>query len=225
MDVLSACDFPGNVRELESCVKRTAALAKDSVIVVEDFACSNESCLSLVMGKSMNKSSNNEAGYVPLPCLSRRTRTLLAGTQNCGAANVAVERDTEIMNPALECSIARRERNRTPAPGRCDGEVRLGSSQSSTDSWPDATADGLRAAEAQHRNQAFLITLRTLMHSSSLSNLSRLDCTSEIHSLARCDGRFATKSVASVSFVAIATETNRHKHAVSATSTLAIELH
>jgi Nif-specific regulatory protein len=70
MEVLSACDFPGNVRELESCVKRTAALAKDSVIVVEDFACSNDSCLSLVMGKSMNKMQQHEAGYVPLTVLS-----------------------------------------------------------------------------------------------------------------------------------------------------------
>jgi Nif-specific regulatory protein len=70
MEVLSACDFPGNVRELESCVKRTAALAKDSVIVVEDFACSNGSCLSLVMGKSMNKMQQQQAGYVPLTVLS-----------------------------------------------------------------------------------------------------------------------------------------------------------
>ncbi|MGA2964319.1 MAG: nif-specific transcriptional activator NifA, partial [Candidatus Korobacteraceae bacterium] len=66
MEVLRACDFPGNVRELESCVKRTAALAKNSVIVVEDFACSNESCLSLVLGKSMNNRQAQQvrAGYV-----------------------------------------------------------------------------------------------------------------------------------------------------------------
>jgi len=70
MEVLCACDFPGNVRELESCVKRTAALAKDSVIVVEDFACSNDSCLSLVMGKSMNRMQQQQAGYVPLPVFS-----------------------------------------------------------------------------------------------------------------------------------------------------------
>ncbi len=67
MDVLTACDFPGNVRELESCVKRTAALAKNSMIVVEDFACSNDSCLSLVMGRSMNRKAQHEAGYVALP--------------------------------------------------------------------------------------------------------------------------------------------------------------
>lgn len=72
MEVLRACDFPGNVRELESCVKRTAALAKDSVIVVEDFACSNESCLSLVLGKSMNnrQAQQARAGYVPLPVVT-----------------------------------------------------------------------------------------------------------------------------------------------------------
>ena len=70
MDVLRACDFPGNVRELESCVKRTAALAKNSMIVVEDFACSNESCLSIVLGNSMNKTRPQQAGYVPLPVFS-----------------------------------------------------------------------------------------------------------------------------------------------------------
>jgi Nif-specific regulatory protein len=72
MEVLRACDFPGNVRELESCVKRTAALAKNSMIVVEDFACSNESCLSLVLGKSMNNRHAQQAGggYVPLPVIA-----------------------------------------------------------------------------------------------------------------------------------------------------------
>ena len=67
MDVLLACDFPGNVRELESCIRRTAALAKNSVLVVDDFACSNESCLSIVLGKSMNNSHAQQPGYVPLP--------------------------------------------------------------------------------------------------------------------------------------------------------------
>ncbi len=40
--VLCACDFPGNVRELESCVGRTAAFAQGSSIVADDFACRND---------------------------------------------------------------------------------------------------------------------------------------------------------------------------------------
>jgi Nif-specific regulatory protein len=70
MDVLRACDFPGNVRELESCVKRTAALAKGSVIVVEDFSCSNDSCLSVVLGKSMSESGQQNSAHGPLPIVS-----------------------------------------------------------------------------------------------------------------------------------------------------------
>ena len=68
-DVLSACDFPGNVRELESCIRRTAALAKSSIIVAEDFACSNESCLSMVLGKSMNDGRMHKKGHVELPII------------------------------------------------------------------------------------------------------------------------------------------------------------
>ena len=70
MDVISACDFPGNVRELESCVRRTAALAKNTIIVAEDFACSNDSCLSMVLGKSMNNTHIYKKSNAELPILS-----------------------------------------------------------------------------------------------------------------------------------------------------------
>jgi Nif-specific regulatory protein len=99
MDVLRACDFPGNVRELESCVKRTAALAKGSMIVVEDFACSNESCLSVVLGKSINEARPQQAGYVPLPVFTPPPGRSWPVRRMAEPASHAVENDVDSAGP------------------------------------------------------------------------------------------------------------------------------
>jgi Nif-specific regulatory protein len=68
--VLTSCYFPGNVRELENCVRRTATLAHGIRIVADDFACHHDECMSAVLWKK----SVDSAGYVSLP-ISRRGET------------------------------------------------------------------------------------------------------------------------------------------------------
>lgn len=70
MNVLMACCFPGNVRELENCVRRTATLAQGPSIMADDFACRRNECLSSMLWKNHTElSSPRREPEVPLPVM------------------------------------------------------------------------------------------------------------------------------------------------------------
>ena len=73
IDVLMHCGFPGNVRELENCVQRTATLAAGPSIVMDDFACSRDECMSAILwkGNTVAPPPPRPQPVVPLPILPR----------------------------------------------------------------------------------------------------------------------------------------------------------
>jgi len=69
VSLMRSCAFPGNIRELESCVRRTAAFAEGEVIHAGDFACRNDSCLSSLLAVRRPAHGASE-GFKPLPILA-----------------------------------------------------------------------------------------------------------------------------------------------------------
>ena len=51
--MLESCYFPGNVRELENCIRHTATLARSKVLADADFPCQNDGCLSALLWKGV----------------------------------------------------------------------------------------------------------------------------------------------------------------------------
>jgi Nif-specific regulatory protein len=73
--ILKSCYFPGNVRELENCVQRTATFATGDSVEAADFACSQDQCLSATLWKGKatgdgwgaHSSNKSVGGLGPLP--------------------------------------------------------------------------------------------------------------------------------------------------------------
>jgi Nif-specific regulatory protein len=68
MAVLTSCCFPGNVRELENCIRHTATLAGGPRIVAGDFACHHDSCLSSLVWRGGGPATER-GGFIGLPIL------------------------------------------------------------------------------------------------------------------------------------------------------------
>jgi Nif-specific regulatory protein len=67
IEVLTGCYFPGNVRELDNCIQRTATLAQGKAIVADDFACRHDQCLSAVLWKGREHSAPAPRPLPPRP--------------------------------------------------------------------------------------------------------------------------------------------------------------
>ncbi|ACI58265.1 transcriptional regulator, Fis family (plasmid) [Rhizobium leguminosarum bv. trifolii WSM2304] len=63
LDILSRCEFPGNIRELQNCVQRTATLAHSNTIMPADLACQQGVCYSQILKSAVTVQNNKGMIY------------------------------------------------------------------------------------------------------------------------------------------------------------------
>ncbi|MCJ2181924.1 nif-specific transcriptional activator NifA [Novosphingobium sp. 1949] len=98
--VLESCYFPGNVRELENCIRRTATLSLEDRIGEHDFACRNDECLSATLWKT--------AVSDPFPIIQPRARAFV-DDDPAGERPAIPLRDTDRESPVDNVKVSRGE--------------------------------------------------------------------------------------------------------------------
>ena len=100
INILTECGFPGNIRELENCVFRTATLARSDSIIDRDFSCQNDGCLSAMLWSGSHTTPN----FTALPIVNQRTADV-AKTSPSATEAVAPAAEPD-MTPAA-CPVAK----------------------------------------------------------------------------------------------------------------------
>lgn len=89
--VLSNCSFPGNIRELENCVRRTAIMAEGPVIDASHFACRGEGCPNRLMRRALETCRTTPAGRYLAE--ERRQAQITNGAHRNGDDRIAFPRN------------------------------------------------------------------------------------------------------------------------------------
>lgn len=101
MHVLMACSFPGNVRELENCVCRTATLSPGPLIMQDDFACNHDECLSAALGQpgrllsaaALTSHGRSTSQFPPAPVPERAESLFPAAVPGTADADMGADED------------------------------------------------------------------------------------------------------------------------------------
>jgi len=116
LDVLCKCYFPGNIRELENCVRRTAAMTPGEEIHAKDFACQQSHCLSAMLWKG--PADGHTAHFEPR---SRHNAPPPAPAPSPAPAPLTAAAKAE--RPARYDDVLRHPDNEPHTPGEANGNL------------------------------------------------------------------------------------------------------
>jgi Nif-specific regulatory protein len=121
IDFLSQCSFPGNIRELENCVLRSATLASGDVIDDKDVSCLSDTYLSYVPSNPSPGLLGKSSNFTPLP-IAPNTRALAPSSANEPNSNSA----PPVLCPGAENCTMIEINNRSPREKIIDAMERTG---------------------------------------------------------------------------------------------------
>ncbi|MDQ0505123.1 sigma 54-interacting transcriptional regulator [Xanthobacter agilis] len=151
LEVVRACAFPGNVRELENCIRRTAILAQGPQIEATDFACRGEGCPAGLLARHLRVASRGQRRFA---AGEGRSRSLYREDTGCppeddvltGAERLSSCSPFDMPDPAADArtvemsgrGVARRSAARVHIPRLPDAEMLLDAME--TAGWVQAKA-------------------------------------------------------------------------------------